>query len=389
MNDLPEDSMHGHALVVHRVGRPPLDLGRDLHCVFGMVFDAVRIDEALTHLHGCVARRERCFLSTPNLNFAISAQHDASFRDSVVRSDLSVVDGATLLRFARMLGVRLPERVAGSDLFERLQRDPLDGREPMKVYFFGGQPGIAQRAAERINAAQGGLRCVGFETAGFGSVHELSDAATIERINSSRADFVVVALGAKKGQAWIEHNRERLNAPLISHLGAVINFVAGSVKRAPRWVQKSGFEWVWRIKEEPVLWRRYAIDALELLRFTRTQIVPVALHSLLPHRVAREFRIESHARNHRLTLILHGCFTGKALPPLRKAIAEALQNGMTVELDLGPTTAIDSGFLAIALLLDTWQDEARAILSGSVKRPALLRTVQRLGAKSLLEERAL
>lgn len=389
MNELPEDSMHGQSLVVHRVGRPRLDLGRDVHCVFGMVFDAVRIDEALDHLRGCVERRERCFLSTPNLNFAVSAQHDAAFRDSVIRSDLSVVDGATLLRFARMLGVRLPERVAGSDLFERLQRDPLDGRAPIKVYFFGGQPGIAQRAAERLNAAQGGLRCVGWETAGFGSVHELSDAATIERINTSGADFVVVALGAKKGQAWIEHNRERLTAPLISHLGAVINFVAGSVKRAPVWVQKAGFEWMWRIKEEPVLWRRYAIDALALLRFTRTQIAPVALHSLWPYRVKRDFRIEAHERSRMLTLSLHGCFTGKALPPLRKAIAEALQNGLTVELDLGPTTAIDSGFLAIALLLDTWQEEARAILPGSIKHPALLRTVQRLGAKSLLEERTL
>lgn len=389
MNELLGDSRHGRALVVHRVGRPPLDLGRNLHCVFGMVFDAVRIDQALAHLHRCVERRERCFLSTPNLNFAISAQHDAAFRDSVIRSDLSVVDGATLLRFARLLGVHLPERVAGSDLFERLQSDPLEGRAPIKVYFFGGQPGIAQRAAERLNGASGGLRCVGFETAGFGSVHDLSDAATLERINASGADFVVVALGAKKGQAWIEHNRERLQAPLISHLGAVINFAAGSVKRAPRWVQKSGFEWVWRIKEEPVLWRRYAIDALALLRFTRTQIVPIALHSLLPHRVTREHHIEAHARSRRLTLRLHGSFTGSALPPLRHAIAEALSNGLTVELDLGPTTAIDSGFLAIALLLDTWQDEARTIVPGSLTRPALLRTVQRLGAKSLLEERSL
>jgi len=353
-----------------------------------MVFDAVRIEEALAQLRGCVARHERCFMSTPNLNFAISAQSDPAFRDSVIRSDLSVVDGATLLRFARVLGVRLPERVAGSDLFERLQRDPLEGRAPMKIYFFGGQPGIARRAAERLNAAQGGLRCVGYETAGFGSVHELSDAATIERINASGADFVVVALGAKKGQAWIEHNRAHLNAPLICHLGAVINFAAGAITRAPVWVQKAGFEWMWRIKEEPVLWRRYAIDALALLRFTGTQIAPVALRSLVPSRVPRESRIEAVPRSRRVTLRLHGCFVGAALAPLRQALAEALQQGLIVELDLTPTTAIDSGFLAIALLLDTWQDEARAILPGSMTRPVLLRTVQRLGAKSLLEPRA-
>ncbi|WP_326405793.1 WecB/TagA/CpsF family glycosyltransferase [Methylibium sp.] len=381
--------MHEPSLVVHRVGRAPLDLGRPLHCVFGLVFDAVTIDEALARLRRAVERRERCFLSTPNLNFAIAAQHDAAFRDSVLRSDLSVVDGATLLRFARMLRVPLPERVAGSDLFERLQSDPLDGRAPIKVYFFGGPPGIAERAAGKLNAADGGMRCVGFASPGFGSVQEMSDARTIERINASGADFVVVALGAKKGQAWIELNRERLQAPLVSHLGAVVNFVAGSVQRAPRWVQTTGFEWLWRIKEEPALWRRYFDDALALLRFSMTQVLPSMANRLRSGRVERASRIEPHRRDAVLRLALHGCFTGEALPALRRAIAEGLQAGLAVELDLRPTTAIDSGFLALALMLDAWQDEARAVVPGSMTAPALQRTAHRFGAMSLLEDRAL
>ena len=84
-------------------------------------------------------------------------------------------------------------------------------------------------------------------------------------MNAARPDFLVVSLGAAKGQAWIMRNLHRLDVPLVSHLGAVVNFVAGEVRRAPRWMQRSGLEWAWRVKEEPALLRRYAGDALRLL----------------------------------------------------------------------------------------------------------------------------
>ncbi|WP_457832994.1 WecB/TagA/CpsF family glycosyltransferase, partial [Staphylococcus aureus] len=80
-----------------------------------------------------------------------------------------------------------------------------------------------------------------------------SSPETIAAINQSGADFLVVALAARKGQQWVQRNRDALQVPLMGHLGAVINFVAGTVSRAPVWVQKTGLEWAWRIKEEPAL----------------------------------------------------------------------------------------------------------------------------------------
>ena len=106
--------------------------------------------------------------------------------------------------------------------------------------------------------------CVGFESPGYGDVESMSSPETIQRINAARADFVVVSLGAQKGQAWIVRNRERLSAPVVSHLGAVVNFVAGEVLRAPRWMQRGGMEWAWRILQEPALARRYAKDGFVL-----------------------------------------------------------------------------------------------------------------------------
>ena len=196
-----------------------------------------------------------------------------------------LADGMPIIWLAMLLKIPIAERVAGSTLFEALRESTTqDGIAPLKVFFFGGPDGVAQTAASRLNAdfnphaANGGMVCVGYESPGFGSIADMSTPAIIERINATNADFLVVSLGAKKGQAWIEHNRALLNTPVISHLGAVVNFVAGKVTRAPKWVQKSGLEWLWRIKEEPGLWRRYWGDGLELLKLLAKQVLPTSLH---------------------------------------------------------------------------------------------------------------
>lgn len=101
----------------------------------------------------------------------------------------------------------------------------------------------------------------------------MSAPELLAQINATGAHFLVVSLGAQKGQAWIVQNMEQLTIPVISHLGAVVNFVAGEVNRAPMWMRKVGLEWLWRIKEEPSLWRRYAADAWLVSRILFKRIV--------------------------------------------------------------------------------------------------------------------
>jgi N-acetylglucosaminyldiphosphoundecaprenol N-acetyl-beta-D-mannosaminyltransferase len=237
---------------------------RNVHYLLGLPFDALTLDQAVAQVRWAAQTHTPCFFSTPNLNFLIAAQSNTAFKQSVIDSDLSLADGMPIVWLAKLVGLPIPERVAGSDVFEAL-RKPHGGKKT-KVYFFGGPPGVAQLAAEKINSEDGGLVCVGYETPGFGNVEEMSTAATLDNINNSGAEFLVVALGAVKGQAWIQHNRARLRVPVVSHLGAVINFVAGNVKRAPVWMQKSGLEWLWRVKEEPGLWSRYFNDGAALCK---------------------------------------------------------------------------------------------------------------------------
>ncbi len=119
----------------------------------------------------------------------------------------------------------------------------------------------------------------------------MSDEATIERINRSGADFLVVALGAAKGHRWIEANRHRLKVPVISHLGAAVNFVAGRLRRAPLSLQRIGLEWIWRIKEEPILFRRYARDGWFLAKLLAGFVFPEAVSRRLRGNAASSVQV--------------------------------------------------------------------------------------------------
>jgi len=242
--------------------------------IAGLPFHPVTTAQAVEQLCVAMRDRQRLFLSTPNLNFLVAAQTDVAFRESVLRSDLSVADGMPIVWLARRQGTPLPERVAGSDVFDALRRgvgQAVLGR-PVRVFFFGGPPGVAQRACDVLNAehAQGGpMLGVGALSPGFGSVDDMSTPEVLATINASGADFLVVALGAKKGQAWIVRNLPHLQVPVVSHLGAVVNFVAGTVRRAPKAWQRMGLEWLWRIKEEPTLFSRYWHDGLAFAKLWR------------------------------------------------------------------------------------------------------------------------
>ncbi len=327
---------------------PKTDFRRPVYCLLGLPFDAVRRDDAIRRI-GAASPSQPCFLSTPNLNFLIASQRDPGFRDSVIRSDLSVADGMPLVWMARLLGVPIPERVTGSDLFEALVRG--EGRA-LTVYFFGGPDGVAEAASARLNAMAGPMRCVGFASPGFGSVEQMSDPEIIAGINNSGAEFVVVALGARKGQAWIERNRNALDAPVISHLGAVINFVSGSLARAPVLLQKLGLEWLWRIKEEPALWGRYARDAWALLLLIVTRVVPGLAYRLLGLFVNISppgIRVEHAGDTARL--VVSGSWSEADLPMLHKTLETLTLEPVDVEMDVSDLGRIGGAFIGTLLLL--------------------------------------
>ena len=340
----------------------------------GLPFDAVDMEWVVHHIRRIVRNRESCFLSAPNVNVVVGCRTNSHFRDSVIHSDLSIADGMPLVWIARLLlDVPIRGRIAGSSLFEALRSNPV---ERLSVFFFGGQEGVAEIACQRLNADAMGLICAGFDFPGFGSFEEMSGDERIAKINASGADFLVVSLGVKKGQAWIEHNRARISVPVISHLGAVVDFVAERVRRAPTWTQRAGFEWLWRVKEDPGLWRRYLFDGLVFLWLLVARVIPYAWY-LRRHTVDADqlatARVEASEDGQNYIIRLRGMWTRRNISPLRGCFSKAVLTEKNVRLEMGGVTYVDSAFVGLVTLLQGHQKKhGRQLLMVDVQEPVHL-----------------
>ena len=329
-------------------------LTRDIFCILGLPFDTVNLSETSTLINSDIEQKQRCFLTTPNLNFLITAQSDSLFFQSVVDSDLIIADGMPIIWIAKLLGIPLTERVAGSDLFDTLSKQKVRNKKT-SVFFFGGQEGIAEKASQELNKTSQAMSCCGFYDPGFVSVDEMSTPAIIEYINKTNPDFLLVALGAGKGQAWIQRNKEQLNAPIISHLGAVVNFVAGNVIRAPVFWQQCGLEWLWRIKQEPGLWKRYFFDGMAFLKLLSFKVCPLAFYDRKLKK-SDSFKTPAtinyqYTKNNNCIVNITGSIKHENLNNIKQAFVDILKDKpIDVALDCVGITYIDSAFIGTLLL---------------------------------------
>lgn len=330
------------------------DFQRDLWCVMGLPFDATTEEATYNHLLECIEKRQKCFLTTPNLNFVVAAQSDTAFRKTVIDSDWVIADGMPIIWAAKALGVPLTERVAGSSVFDRLRNEYRHHDRPLRVVFFGGPDGVAAEAFKKIAQDDSAMEVVGFYSPGFGTIEEMSPQYVIDQINESEPDIVLVALGAKRGQQWIDYNLQRLEAPVISHLGAVVNFVAGTVARAPEWMQKTGLEWAWRIWEESALFKRYLNDGQRFLLLYFRNIRPyqkhlrsTSVHTSIDDEEPR-VNLKLNGENHVIELM--GSFTSRRLIELRNALTECALKPANLEVDCSGLTFGDSAFLGLLLI---------------------------------------
>lgn len=324
---------------------------RDVWSVLGVPIDAANIDMAVSKIDQSIAYGDQLSFVTPNVNWLVRSTKCEIARGEITNADLSLADGAPIAVMARALGIPIKSRVAGSDLFEALRRRPPFGTRRVSVFFFGGRDGSAKAASEALQNENSGLISAGWLNPGFGSVDEMSTDEIIEEINAANPDFVVVALGASKGQAWIQRNQDRLNTRVVAHLGAVVDFTSGQICRAPKIVQKLGLEWAWRIKEEPSLWRRYASDGMSLAQLFVSRFTPVVL-ALRAQRSAGapELRVARSAGETRI--VLSGDHRQPELSSVRAAFWSAERRGEDVAIDVKNLGRIDMALVGLILLLE-------------------------------------
>lgn len=339
------------------------DFGRDVYAVLGLPFDAVTQQGAVARLRQAMENREPCLWVTPNVNFVAASQNDIAFRSAILKAHLSTVDGMPLVWLARLMGIPLPERVSGSDVFDRLC-NARDAGPARTVFLYGGDDGVARVAHNELNARQTAMRSVGWLSPGRGSVTELSRAGDLEAIRNAHADFLLVSLGAVKGHSWIDRNWQQVDTPVVSHLGAVINFLAGSVRRAPEWMQRFGLEWLWRIYQENTLWKRYYYDGKKLFSLLRKSLF---LYIFLRKKWSR--LVEQHPPQISVSTAaardvwtLTGVFSADGLNELRQLCDGLNRQPTDLTVDLTGLCWLDSAAMGVLLLLHAHQcQENRAL----------------------------
>ncbi|MBC8448637.1 MAG: WecB/TagA/CpsF family glycosyltransferase [Chloroflexi bacterium] len=226
-------------------------MGRRQLRILGIRVDAVNSTQTLDIIEQIVREGRPRQVATVNPEFVVAAQANEPFRRALNAASLALPDGIGLLWAARLLGQRLPERVAGSDIVPRIaERSAARG---WRLFLLGSAPGVAERAAAQLVARYPDLVVAG-TYAGSPAAAEEDDI--VARVRAARPDILFVAYGAPAQDLWIVRNLERLDVPVCMGVGGTLDFIAGVRKRAPRWVQRLGLEWLYRLLQEPWRWRR-------------------------------------------------------------------------------------------------------------------------------------
>lgn len=203
--------------------------------------------EAVSVLEESITSGEQAFVVTANAEIIMMCQEDAGYK-KIVSQDAQLVlpDGAGAVWAGRHLGYKIPERVAGFDLYCQL----LDkaAQKGYKAFFFGGSPGIAEAAKAKSEELYPGVQVVGCRNGYF---KEEESQAIIDEINASGADMLFAALGAPKQEKWLVRYREQLKPKILMGIGGSFDVFAAKMERAPKWMQDASLEWLFRLYKQP------------------------------------------------------------------------------------------------------------------------------------------
>lgn len=217
-------------------------------------------------LDAAKGRRAQVTLACANPHSLVVAQSDPDFHDALRDATFVVADGVGVTLVSRLVsGIRAP-RVTGYDLFTHTMA-AFDACGGGRVYFLGSTETTLAAIRRRCAADFPNVWIAGMRSPPFGAFTREMDDALVAEINQSRADMLWVGMTAPKQEKWVAANQARIDVPIIGSIGAVFDYYAGNVRRAPEWLCSSGFEWLYRLVGEPRrLWRRTMVSGPKFVR---------------------------------------------------------------------------------------------------------------------------
>jgi N-acetylglucosaminyldiphosphoundecaprenol N-acetyl-beta-D-mannosaminyltransferase len=212
---------------------------------------------------------------TPNVDHLVRLQKDREFFEAYSNADFRTCDSKILYYVSRLLGSPIREKISGSDLFPAFYWHHRNNKE-VKIFLLGAAEGVAAEAQKRINAKVGREIIVGAHSPSYGfEKNEAECQKLIELVNQSDATVLALGVGSPKQEKFIHKYREQFkNIKIFMAIGATIDFEAGNVSRAPRWISEMGLEWLHRLFSEPRrLWRRYLVEGPSFFWYALLQLL--------------------------------------------------------------------------------------------------------------------
>lgn len=219
--------------------------------------DVLGWNEVLRQISEWGARRESRYVVICNAHSVVTSGQDRAFGEVVLGADMVTPDGAPVAWMMRRLGHAGQQRINGPDLMWKYC-EQANGRDE-SIYLYGGMPETLELLQQRLRASFPALKIAGAWSPPYRALTAAEDAEAVERINRSGAATVWVSLGCPKQEAWMAAHRGRVHGVMIG-VGAAFDYHAGTIVRAPQWMQNAGLEWFQRLCSEPRrLWRRYLV----------------------------------------------------------------------------------------------------------------------------------
>jgi N-acetylglucosaminyldiphosphoundecaprenol N-acetyl-beta-D-mannosaminyltransferase len=227
--------------------------------ILGIHVSAVNMTSVLEVIEGWISSKGRFYVCVTGVYGIVESQRDSKLKMIYNRAGLATPDGMPTVWLGRLHGFEKMQRVYGPDLMLALC-DPSLGKG-YKHFLYGGGVGGADCLSDSLIKRFPGLQIVGVISPPFRQLTQDEDTEVINRINNAAPDIVWVGLGAPKQEIWMYDHRNQIDAPVMIGVGAAFDFLAGKKKQAPRWMQRNGLEWFYRLMSEPKrLWKRYLIN---------------------------------------------------------------------------------------------------------------------------------
>jgi N-acetylglucosaminyldiphosphoundecaprenol N-acetyl-beta-D-mannosaminyltransferase len=249
--------------------------------VLGVGVSALSMKLALNTIGGWISQRQQHYVCVTGVHGVMESQRDPLLRRIHNAAGLVTPDGMPLVWLSRLHGHGHVERVYGPDLLLALcERSLTTG---YRHYFYGGAPGVPELLAERLQQRFPELHVAGTFSPPFRPLTTEEDEQIVAAINAAAPDIVWVGLSTPRQEHWMAAHIGRLRAPVLIGVGAAFDFHSGRKRQAPRWIQHSGLEWLFRIMVEPRrLWRRYAVNNPLFVVLVAQQILGQVRYDLEP-----------------------------------------------------------------------------------------------------------